>query len=155
MLKHFLSFGRVVVTAIVVVGALIALRYLWDRYELDPWTRDGRVRADVVQVAPDVSGLVTDVLVHDNQTVKKGQALFVIDQPRFELALRQSEAAVASTQARVDEAVLEDKRNHNLGNLVSTELLQQGQTRLAQAQAALAQAMVARDTAKLNMDRTT
>ena len=155
MLKHLLSFGRVVVTAIVVVLALIAVRYLWDRYELDPWTRDGRVRADVVQVAPDVSGLVTDVLVHDNQTVKKGQALFVIDQPRFELALRQSEAAVASAQAQVDEAVLEDKRNHNLGNLVSTELLQQGQTRLAQAQAALAQAIVAHDTAKLNMDRTT
>jgi multidrug resistance efflux pump len=155
MLKYLLSFGRVVVTALVAVGALIALRYLWDRYELDPWTRDGRVRADVVQVAPDVSGLVTDVLVHDNQTVKKGQALFIIDQPRFELALRQSEAAVASAQAQVDEAALEDKRNHNLGNLVSTETTQQGGTKLAQAQAALAQAVVARDTAKLNMDRTT
>jgi len=155
MLKHLLAFSRIVVTAIVLVGALIALRYLWDRYELDPWTRDGRVRADVVQVAPDVSGLVTDVLVHDNQIVKKGQALFVIDQPRFELALRQSEAAVASTQAQVDEAALEDKRNHALGNLVSTEITQQGQTKLAQAQAALAQAVVAHDTAKLNMDRTT
>jgi RND family efflux transporter MFP subunit len=155
MLKHLLAFSRIVVTAIVLVGALVALRYLWDRYELDPWTRDGRVRADVVQVAPDVSGLVTDVLVHDNQTVKKGQALFVIDQPRFELALRQSEAAVASAQAQVDEAALEDKRNHTLGNLVSIEITQQGQTKLAQAQAALAQAIVARDTAKLNMDRTT
>ena len=155
MLKHLLAFSRVAVTAVVVVGALIALRYLWDRYERDPWTRDGRVRADVVQIAPDVSGLVTDVLVHDNPTVKKGQALFVIDQPRFELALRQSEAAVASAQARVDEAVLEDKRNHNLGNLVSTEILQQGGTRLAEAQAALAQAVVAHDTAKLNMERTT
>ena len=102
MLKHLRAFSRVVVTAIAVVGALIALRYLWDRYERDPWTRDGRVRADVVQVAPDVSGLVTDVLVHDNQVVTRGQALFVIDQPRFQLALRQSEAAVASAQARVD-----------------------------------------------------
>jgi RND family efflux transporter MFP subunit len=155
MLKHLLAFSRIVVTAIVLVGALIALRYLWDRYERDPWTRDGRVRADVVQIAPDVSGLVTDVLVHDNQTVKKGQALFIIDQPRFDLALRQSEAAVASAQAQVDEAALEDKRNHTLGNLVSTEITQQGQTKLAQAQAALAQAIVARDTAKLNLERTT
>jgi len=155
MLRHLLAFSRVLVTAIVVVGALIALRYLWDRYELDPWTRDGRVRADVVQVAPDVSGLVTDVLVHDNQQIKKGQALFVIDQPRFELALRQTEAALAGAQAQVDEAVLEDTRNRKLGNLVSTEITQQGGTRLAQAQAALAQAVVARDTAKLNMDRTT
>ncbi len=155
MLKHLLAFSRVVVTAIVVVGALIALRYLWDRYELDPWTRDGRVRADVVQVAPDVSGLVTDVLVHDNQEVKKGQPLFVIDQPRFELALRQSEAAMAGAQAQVDETVLEDTRNRKLGNLVSTEITQQGATRLTQAQAGLAQAVVAHDTAKLNMDRTT
>jgi RND family efflux transporter MFP subunit len=155
MLKYLLSFGRIVVTAIVVVGALIALRYLWDRYELDPWTRDGRVRADVVEIAPDVSGWITDVLVHENQVVKKGQALFVIDQPRFALALRQSEAAVASAQAQVDEAVLENKRNHNLGNLASTEVLQQGEMRLAEAQAALAQTIVARDTAKLNMDRTT
>jgi multidrug resistance efflux pump len=155
MLKHLLSFGRVVVTAVVVVLALIALRYLWEHYERDPWTRDGRVRADVVQVAPDVSGLVTDVLVHDNETVKKGQPLFIIDQPRFELALRQSEAAVANAKAQLDEAILEDKRNHNLGNLVSTELLQQGATRLAQAQAALDQAIVAHDTAKLNMERTT
>src|ERR1700742_1961748 len=145
MLKHLLGFSRIVVTAVIVVLALVAVRYLWDRYELDPWTRDGRVRADVVQIAPDVSGLVTDVLVHDNGTVKKGQAVFVIDQPRFELALRQSEAAVASAQAQVDEAALEDKRNHNLGNLVSIELLQQGGTKLAEAQAALAQAIVAHD----------
>jgi multidrug resistance efflux pump len=155
MLKHLLAFSRVVVTAIVVVGALIALRYLWDRYELDPWTRDGRVRADVVQVAPDVSGLVTDVFIHDNQEVKKGQPLFLIDQPRFELALRQSEAALAGAQAQVDETVLEDTRNRKLGNLVSTEITQQGGTRLAQAQATLAQAVVTHDTAKLNMERTT
>jgi multidrug resistance efflux pump len=154
MIKRLLSFGRVVVTAAVVV-ALIALRYLWERYELDPWTRDGRVRADVVQVAPDVSGLVTEVLIHDNQTVQKGQPLLVIDQPRFQLALRQADAALASAQAQVDEAVLEDGRNRKLGNLVSTEILQQGATRLAQSQAALAQAAVARDIAKLNLDRTT
>jgi multidrug resistance efflux pump len=155
MLKYLLSLGRVVVTAIAVIVAFIALRYLWDRYELDPWTRDGRVRADVVQVAPDVSGLVTDVFVRDNQLVRKGEPLFVIDQPRFLLAMRQAEAAFESAQAQVDEAVLEDQRNRKLGNLVSTEILQQGGTRLAQAQAALAQAAVARDTAKLNLDRTT
>lgn len=155
MLKYLLSLGRVVVTAVVVVIALIALKYLWERYEIDPWTRDGRIRADVVQIAPDVSGLVTDVFIHDNQTVRKGQPLFVIDLPRFQLAMRQAEAALASQQALVDEATLEDTRNHKLGNLVSTEILQQGAAKLAQAQAALAQASVARDIAKLNLDRTT
>jgi multidrug resistance efflux pump len=155
-MKNFLlGFSRILITAIVVLAALVALRFLWERYQVDPWTRDGRIRADTVQVAPDVSGLVTDVLIHDNQTVRKGDPLFVIDKPRFELALRQADASIAAQQALVDEAALEDKRNHGLGNLVSTELLQQGSAKLAQAQAALAQATVARDIAKLNLDRTT
>jgi RND family efflux transporter MFP subunit len=155
MLNRLLALGRILVTAVVVIAALVALRFMWDRYEIDPWTRDGRIRADIVQVAPDVSGLVTDVFIRDNQIVHKGQPLFVIDQPRFELAMRQAEAALASQQALVDEAALEDTRNHKLGNLVSTEILQQGAAKLAQAQAALAGAQVARDIAKLNLDRTT
>jgi multidrug resistance efflux pump len=155
-MKNFLlGFSRILITAIVVLAALVALRFLWERYQVDPWTRDGRIRADTVQVAPDVSGLITDVLIHDNQTVRKGDPLFVIDKPRFELALRQADASIAAQQALVDEAALEDKRNHGLGNLVSTEILQQGRAKLAQAQAALAQAAVARDIAKLNLDRTT
>ena len=138
MLNRLLSLGRIVITTAVVIVALIALRFLWQRYEIDPWTRDGRIRADIVQVAPDVSGLVTDVFIHDNQIVRKGQPLFVIDLPRFQLAMRQAEAALASQQALYDEAVLEDTRNHKLGNLVSTEILQQGSAKLAQAQAGLA-----------------
>ena len=49
---------------------------LWVYYSDAPWTRDGRVRADVVTIAPDVAGLVTEVLVRDNQTVKRGDVLF-------------------------------------------------------------------------------
>jgi multidrug resistance efflux pump len=155
-MKNFLlGVSRILITAIVVIAALVALRFLWERYQVDPWTRDGRIRADTVQVAPDVSGLITDVLIHDNQTVRRGDPLFVIDKPRFELALRQADALIAAQQAQVDEAALEDTRNRKLGNLVSTEILQQGGTKLAQAQAALQQATVARDIAKLNLDRTT
>ena len=155
MKERLAGFARFLVTAIVLVIAIVALRYLWIRYEVEPWTRDGRVRADIVQVTPDVSGLITDVFIHDNQIVKKGQPLFVIDLPRFQIALQQAEASVANQKAVVDEATLENTRNHKLGNLVSTEILQQGEAKLAEAEAALAQAMVARDLAKLNLDRTT
>jgi multidrug resistance efflux pump len=155
MKERLAGLARFLLTAIVVVIAVVALRFLWVRYEVDPWTRDGRVRADTVQVTPDVSGLITDVFVHENQVVKKGEPLFVIDLPRFQLAMRQAEATVVNAQAAVDEAALENTRNHKLGNLVSTEILQQEEARLAEAQAALAQAVVARDTAKLNLDRTT
>jgi multidrug resistance efflux pump len=44
---------------------------LWNYYMLSPWTRDARVRADVVTIAPDVAGFVNDLRVKDNQTVRK------------------------------------------------------------------------------------
>jgi len=60
--------------------AIVAGLRLFDYYINAPWTRDGRVRADVVAVAPDVSGLVSQVLVKDNQSVRRGDVLFRIDQ---------------------------------------------------------------------------
>jgi RND family efflux transporter MFP subunit len=155
MRKVLVEIGRIALTLVFTAAAIWAGWYLWQEYELEPWTRDGRVRADIVQVTPDVSGLVTDVMIHENQLVHKGQVLFLIDQPRYQLALQQAEAAVQHQQALVDEAKREDKRNQTLGNLVSVEVLQQGATRLAEAEAALAQAVTARDLAKLNLDRTT
>lgn len=93
-------------TAAVVVLALLAGWWMWRHYEVEPWTRDGRVRADVVQLAPDVSGVVTSVEVRDNQRVTRGQVLFVIDRARFELALRQAEAATQGALAQFDRVVL-------------------------------------------------
>jgi RND family efflux transporter MFP subunit len=154
MKKFLIELGRIVLTVLFVAAAGLAGWYMWEKYEREPWTRDGKVRADIVQVTPDVSGLVTDVFIHDNQPVHVGQVLFLIDQPRYKLALAQAEAALASAQAAHDEAKREDARNHALGNLVSTEILQQGTTRLEAAEATLAQAVTARDLAKLNLDRT-
>src|ERR1700744_3855773 len=102
MKKFLLGFSRILITEIVVLPALAALRFLWERYQVAPGTRDDRIRADTVQVAPDVSGLITDVLIHDNQTVRRGDPLFVIDKPRFQLALNQAEALIAAQQAAVD-----------------------------------------------------
>lgn len=73
---------RVVVTLLVVAAAVLAGIWLWRYYMLSPWTRDARVRADVVVVAPDVSGWVTDLEVKDNQVVKVGDVLMRIDQER-------------------------------------------------------------------------
>jgi RND family efflux transporter MFP subunit len=105
-------------------------------------------------VAPDVTGQVTRVYVHDNQYVALGAPLFEIDRARFELALRQSEAQVIAAQAALAQAQRENKRNTQLDDLVSQENREQGQTRTDQARAALAQAEVNRDTAKLNLART-
>jgi multidrug resistance efflux pump len=148
------TIGRMGVTLAFAAGAVYAGWQLWRHYEVEPWTRDGRVKAYVVQVAPDVTGQVTKVYVHDNQHVAAGAPLFEIDRARFELALRQSEAQVVAAQAALAQAQRENKRNTQLDDLVSQETREQGQTRTDQARAALAQAEVNRDTAKLNLART-
>ncbi len=150
----FPALGRVAITLVALAIAVYAGLQLWRYYEVDPWTRDGRVKAYVVQVAPDVAGLVTKVYVHDNQQVKKGDPLFDIDRARFELALRQADASVLAAQAALAQSQRESKRNTQLDDLVSQETREQGQTRTDQARAALAQAEVNRDTAKLNLERT-
>ncbi|OZI44908.1 efflux transporter periplasmic adaptor subunit [Bordetella genomosp. 5] len=147
------ALGRYAVTALVVAAAAYAGWQLWVHYEVEPWTRDGRVKANVVQVAPDVSGLVTQVPVHDNQDVKAGDVLFEIDRARFALALDQADAAVRAQQVAHDQAARDVKRNRSLGQLVSAETVEQSQTRLQQTDAALAQAKVQLDVAKLNLER--
>jgi multidrug resistance efflux pump len=146
--------GRVAITLAATAGAVYAGLHLWRYYEVDPWTRDGRVKAYVVQVAPDVTGPVTKVYVHDNEQVKAGDPLFEIDRERFELALRQADATVLAAQAALAQSQRESTRNTQLNDLVSQEVREQGQTRTDQARAALAQAQVNRDTAKLNLERT-
>lgn len=137
----------------ITAAAIAAGLQLWDHYELAPWTRDGRVRANVVQIAPDVSGLVTEVTVQDNQRVRAGQLLFEVDQARYALALRQAQAAVESQKVALAQAKREDARNASLDSLISQEVREQTRTKLEQSHAALAQAEVALDTAQLNLQR--
>jgi RND family efflux transporter MFP subunit len=155
MVAQLKILGRVLVTLSVVVLAIVGARWLWIHYNVEPWTRDGRVRADIVQVSPDVSALVTEVRVKDNQIVKKGDVLFVLDRPRFELALRQSEAAVASAEVALAQAKRENERNRNLKDLATTEQVEEGQSKVDQLAAQLNSARVQRDLARLNLDRTT
>ena len=154
MKKTWTSVGQIVLTLIVVVIAGIVLWKLVDYYMFAPWTRDGRVRADIVEVAPDVSGLITEVEVADNQEVKRGQPLFVIDQARYALALQQAQATVQQRRATLDQARREDVRNRQLGDLVAREVAEESRERVEQDEAALADAQVAVDTAQLNLQRT-
>lgn len=148
------SLRRYVITGIVVLAAIVVGYRLWVYYMVEPWTRDGRVRADVVVVAPDVSGFVTDVLVHDNQPVHRGDVLFRIDRARFELALRQADAVVAAKRASLDQANLDLKRYSALTtDAVSQQKQEQVRATQLVAQATYDQAVADRDLAKLNLDR--
>ncbi len=145
---------RYATTLALTAFAIFAGWRLWAHYELEPWTRDGRVRADIVEIAPDVSGLVTDVLVHDNQIVHKGDVLFRIDRDRFLLALRQAEANLEGRVAVLDAAQKDLVRYKNMTAIaVSEQKVEQVTATAAQAQADLHRAEADRDLAKLNLER--
>jgi len=146
--------GRIAVTLLAVTAAAFAARAVWIHYQVEPWTPDGRVRADIVQVAPDVAGIVTELWVGNDQPVKRGQALFQIDRERYALTLRDAEATVTARRAQLEQARREARRNKSLGDLVARETQEQGGARVEEASAALAQALAARDLASLNLERT-
>ena len=95
---------RPIILLLMILIAVFAIIHIWNYYNAEPWTRDGRVRGDVIQVSSDVSGLVTDVLVQDKQTVKKGQVLFKIDTARQALDVEQAISDLARAKAGLAEA---------------------------------------------------
>jgi len=95
---------RPVTFFLVALIALYTVIHLWNYYNAEPWTRDGRIRGDVIQVSSDISGLVTEVMVQDNQTVKKGQVLFKIDLARQALDVEQAKSDLAKAQAGLTQA---------------------------------------------------
>jgi RND family efflux transporter MFP subunit len=152
-----LTFLRIATTSALALAAALVVWRLWEHYEIEPWTRDGRVRADVVAVAADVSGLVSEVLVHDDQFVRKGDVLFRIDRERFVLALRQAEAILDGRAAALDAATKDLARYRALEATktiaVSKQQLDAAISTQAQAQAASRQAAADRDLARLNLER--
>ncbi|RFP03072.1 efflux transporter periplasmic adaptor subunit [Komagataeibacter xylinus] len=142
---------RVVLTLAVVTMAIVMGVTLWDTYMIAPWTRDGRVRVYVVDVAPEVSGTVVQLPVVDNQFVHRGDPLFVLDPVRFRLAIREA-------QARLDGA-LEDlklkqndaRRRMGLGGIVSAEEQEVFNSNVATQIASVDAARAALDLAKLNL----
>jgi RND family efflux transporter MFP subunit len=154
MKSLFAHSGRFLVTGVMVALAGVLGWHLWDYYMDEPWTRDGKVRADVVRLAADVSGIVSEVDAKDNQTVRKGDVIFRIDQARFTLALRQAEAQMESSKAALDLARSDLELYRKLGeSSVTRQKIQQAETTVQQDEAAYNQAVISRNTAQLNLDR--
>ena len=147
--------SRTAITVILVILAFIAIFRAWVYYTESPWTRDARFSADVVAIAPDVSGLITDVQVKDNQLVSKNQVLFIIDQPRYKKALEEADADVAYYKALADEKSREAGRRNKLGVIaMSREEIDQSNNVMQTVLHQLAKAQATRDLARLDLDRT-
>ncbi|BAQ82555.1 MULTISPECIES: efflux RND transporter periplasmic adaptor subunit [unclassified Pseudomonas] len=145
---------RVVVTLCLVAVAIFAGYHLWQYYMLTPWTRDARIRADVVIVAPDVSGWVRELKVADNQQVKAGDLLLSIDRDRFEAALEKAQAVVQTRQQQLSLREHEASRRAALGpQAISAELRENAQINAGIARGELRQAQAEAKVAELNLAR--
>src|SRR5260221_6636332 len=87
--------------AIPILAVVLSLA-AWNFNERHPRTDDGVARANLIGVAPRVSGPIIKVNVSDNQSVKSGDLLFEIDPADFELAVEQAQAALASSDRQID-----------------------------------------------------
>lgn len=148
--------ARYAITILLVIIAVIIIFRAWVFYTESPWTRDARFAADVVAISPDVTGLITEVPVHDNQLVKKGDTLFVVDRPRYQKALDQAQADVEYYQALVSEKRREAGRRNQLGtSAMSREAIEQSNNDLQTSEHQLAKSVATRDLAKIDLERTT
>src|ERR1700722_11753419 len=113
---------RYLITGTTGLLAAVLAWALWWHYLRSPWTRDGRVRVEVVNIATEISGKVVGLNVVDNQMVHKGDVLFTIEPIDYRLALAQAEAAVQSRQYDRDIAVQNSERRQKVGpDAVSAE----------------------------------
>ena len=87
--------------AVILVGIGAVLWYYWD-YVVNPWTRNGQVMAQVIQITPRVTGTIVELPIVDNQFVKKGDLLFQIDPRTYESTLHGMEGLLAETEDEIE-----------------------------------------------------
>ena len=144
------------VTFVIVGLAAWAAVSLYSRYIENPWTRDGQVRANIVGIAPRVSGPIIRVAVRDNQPVRKDDLLFEIDPSDF-----QAQVDIAAGQVQNDEATFTQQQQdlQRQTDLYRTRVnalqdFQNAQDSFAAARARLASAKASLELAKLNLSYT-
>lgn len=146
---------RVILTLLLVGTALVAVLGLWQHYMVAPWTRDGEVRVQVANIAPQVAGQIVELHVGDNQKVKKGDLLYVIDKVDYKIALDMAKADVASKKADLDVKQAQASRRQQLTTLsTSVEEKQRYAGDYEVAQGAYQTALANLEKAKVNLDRT-
>jgi len=145
---------RVALTLLVVLLAVLAGTWLWHFYLYTPWTRDARIRADVVVIAPDVSGWVTRLAVQDNQLVHQGDLVLQIDQERYQAELAHAQAVAATRQEQLRQRESEAARRERLGtSAISAEDRETAQVNVAIARSQYREAQSDVRLAQINLDR--
>ncbi|WP_241609095.1 HlyD family secretion protein [Rosenbergiella australiborealis] len=102
--------------------AVLAAWWMWNYYMQSPWTRDGKVHAEMVKVASEVEGRLLDVPIKDNQYVHLGDLLLALDPRPYQIALENAQAQLAKSDADLLKAEHASSRRAQLStNVISAE----------------------------------
>lgn len=151
-LKNLKYFSTLLVLALAICAGWL----MWNYYMQSPWTRDGKVRAEQVDISTQVSGRITQLAVHDNQFVNAGTVLFTLDKTPYEISVLNARAQLEKAQADLAKAQNEAKRRQRLPrNYISAEDLDTANLNVQAAHAAVKVADTALDQAKWQLEQTT
>ncbi|PHS39633.1 MAG: efflux transporter periplasmic adaptor subunit [Sulfurovum sp.] len=142
-----------------ILGAAGYFAYHKYRAYIDnPWTRDGQVRTQVIQVTPRVNGMVIKIHIVDNQHVKKGDLLFEIDPSQYQIKLKQAKARLQRTREAAKGTKIEYERVKNIyakdKGAVSQKDLVRNETNYYKSLADIESSEEAVNTAQLNLSYT-
>lgn len=146
---------RLALTSFVLVAAFAAAAFMWDYYVAAPWTRDGRVRVQVANIAPQVAGQIVEIRVRDNQFVRKDDVLYVIDPVDFEVAVSSADAEVKNREADLQVKSAQSARREALTTVstsVEEKQIYAGNAKIATAALDGAKAQLRQ--AQVNLERT-
>ncbi|PHO10444.1 efflux transporter periplasmic adaptor subunit [Malaciobacter canalis] len=147
---------RYTITFTIVTIAIILSITLWHNYVDSPWTRDGKIRADISLIAPDVSGIVTKVYVKDNQYVKKNDKLFEIDKKRFEANVLRQQSLVQIKKAKyLKKKAQYNKRVKAKDSIIPKDIKDNAKYDLLMAKEELNETKAKLDLLKLDIKRST
>jgi multidrug resistance efflux pump len=129
---------------------------LYYRYLQTPWTRDGQVRANIVGIAPRVSGPIVRMAVHDNHPVHQGDLLFEIDPEDFQAQVNLATGQVQNAEANLKQQAQNLQRQTELYRTRVNALqdFQNAQDSFEAARAQLASAKANLKLARLNLGYT-
>jgi multidrug resistance efflux pump len=149
---------KLLATGIVVLVAVGVVTTKYWYYLTNPWTRDGQVRAQVIQITARVSGPIVDLPIKDNQLVKAGEILFKIDPRTFKAAMDKAQADVQQARVEADNAKQEADRDRKImkrdPGAVSKQRLETKENAQRKAEAALLGARAELEQAQLDLEFT-
>jgi len=145
----------VLLTAVVVAVGAYCFHDLWQKYLVAPWTRDGRLRAEIAEIAPQVSGNIVRIAVPDNGFVKKGDVILEIDPSNYRITLAQRESELAGAKFKQQQLASTAHRLDGMPtHMVSAEQVTNANLALKAQQQVVKAAQAALSQAQLNLERT-